>query len=153
MDATWIVAANASRARVFAQATAAAAFEEIEDRVNDAARMRDVDMQTDGVGQRAASKSQHGAGAPTAPNGYEPKQTPVEHEIERFARDLAESLRKAHNEHRFRKLCIVAAPEFLGLLRKMLDSPVASNVTLEIDKDYTRLTSRELAERIASIRH
>ena len=62
MDATWIVSANAGRARIFAQAGAAAGLEEVQDLVNTSARQRDNEIDTDSLGQRAASDSRHGAG-------------------------------------------------------------------------------------------
>jgi protein required for attachment to host cells len=153
MDSTWIVTANASRARVFAQQTASAALREIDNMVNERVRLRTVDTESDELGQRSASKSGHSVGAATTPNGYEPHQTPAEHETERFARDVAESLRKAYNQHRFRDLCLIASPEFLGVLRKLLDHQVASSVRMEINKDYTQLTGGELKEQIAARKH
>ena len=148
MQATWIVAANAGRARVFSQANAAEPLEEIHDMVNTAARLRTGETETDALGQRAASKSRHSVGAPTPPSGYEPHQSPAEHKTEIFAKTLAGFLAHAHQEGRFNRLCIVAAPEFLGMLRKLLKPPLVSTVKLEIDKDYTHFNARQLHERI-----
>jgi protein required for attachment to host cells len=148
MDATWIVAANAGRARFFSQVRPAASLEEIHDMVNPFAREREDAIVTDQVGQRSASKSRHNVGQPTVPSGYQPYRTPAQHETDLFARDVAEYLVHARNEGRFRKLCLVASPEFLGVLRKEVEPELGSVVSLEINKDYTSASPAELKERI-----
>jgi protein required for attachment to host cells len=149
MPSTWIVSANASRARFFAQRSAADPLDEILDLVNEASRLRDRDLETDApVGERAASDSRNNVGAPTTPSTYEPKQTAKEREVERFARQVAEQLVKAHNEGRFEKLCLVASPEFLGTLRKLVEPKLGRAVSLEINKDYTQSTPQQLREHI-----
>src|SRR4051794_38841371 len=119
MDATWIVSANAGRARFFAQEDARR-LTEVNDMVNTAARLRAADTETDDLGQRAASKSRHSVGAPTQPSGYEPNQTPVEHQTENFARNVNNFLLQAYQDGRFRQLILTASPEFLGVLREQL---------------------------------
>jgi protein required for attachment to host cells len=153
MDSTWIVTANSSRARIFSLATASADLEEIESRVDEKTRLRTADTESDKLGQREASRDRPGMLSAAAPSDYQPGQTPAEHETERFARDLAESLRKAYYDSRFRELCLVASPEFLGVLRKQLDRQVFSSVSLEIDKDYTQLSERELKAKLAPLMH
>ncbi|MGE5097579.1 MAG: host attachment protein [Betaproteobacteria bacterium] len=148
MNATWIVSANAGRARFFSQSGPAARLEEVNDLVNTSARMDDAEIESDSLGQRAASGSRHGAGAPTTSSTYQPHQTPVQHETELFARDVARTLLQAHNEGRFDKLCLVASPEFLGVLRRLLDPTLGKAVRLEVNKDYTQLTPDELRERL-----
>ena len=148
MDVTCIVTANAGRARFFSQARRAARPEEINDMVNSAARLRTTETETDALGQRAASKSRHSVGAPTQPSGYQPHQSPAEHQTEIFARSIADYLLQAHQEGRFTQLVLAASPEFLGVLRKLLDPKVLAAVTLEINKDYTQLTPDKLREQI-----
>jgi protein required for attachment to host cells len=148
MDATWIVAANAGRARFFSQPLSAERLEEINDMVNSGARLRTAETETDELGQRSASKSRHNVGAPTQPSGYQPNQTPAEHQTEVFARNVAEFLLRSHEEGRFRRLVLAASPEFLGVLRKQLDPTLEPAVRLEINKDYTQLSANELREQV-----
>jgi protein required for attachment to host cells len=149
MPATWIVSANASRARFFVQAHANDPLDEVNGMVNEGARLRQRDLETDSpVGERAASNSVHNTGAPTTPSTYEPKQTAKEHEVELFARQVAEYLVKAHNEGRFEQLCLVASPEFLGLLRKLVEPRLHSALRDSINKDYTHSSPRELQQQI-----
>lgn len=148
MEATWIVSANAGRARVFSQTNSSAALEEINDMVNEEVRLRAVETESDKIGPLAATKSQHNVGAARPGSGYEPNQTPDEHQTELFARDVAGFLQKGHQEGRFSQLSLVASPEFLGLLRKLLDPKLASVVKLEINKDYTQFNAKQLREQI-----
>lgn len=152
MDSTWIVAANAGRARIFSQHQTGARPEEISDMVNTAVRLRTADTETDSLGQRAASRSRHSVGAPTQPSGYEPNKSPAEHQTEIFARAVADFLRQAHLEGRYRQLVLAASPEFLGVLRRMLDPQLHACVRDEINKDYTSLRADELQQQIRAYR-
>lgn len=146
MDAQWIVTANAGRARVFSQDEPGAAFAEIEDLLNEGARLRTVDTETDELGRRGGSTSASSPATPSQPNGYEPHQTPVEHQTELFARRLAAFLLRSHQEGRYRALSLAASPEFLGMLRKMLDPAVSKAIDLELPKDYTHSTVAQLRD-------
>ena len=152
MNRTWIVAANAGRARFFSQQNAAAGLEEVSDMANTAARLDMRDLASDEMGQRAASKSRHGVGQPTQPSGYQPHQTPAQHQTELFARDVAGFLREAQKDGKFADLFLVASPEFLGELRRQLDEHLQSAVRLQIDKDYTHFNGAELKSRIEAHR-
>ena len=145
---TWIVSANAGRARFFSQASAAAALEEISDMINDAARLPASETEPDDLGLRSASKSLHSVGAPRPQSGYEPPHTPAERQAEVFARDVAHYLLKAYQEGRYKQLCLTASPEFLGVLRKLLDPKIASTITMEVNKDYTQSNAIQLREYI-----
>ena len=152
MDSTWIVSANAGRARFFSQARPVDNLEEINTMVSPSAREREADLETDQLGQRSAAKSKHNVGAATTSSDYQPNQTPAQHQAELFARDVAGFLRQAQNEGRFRKLCLVASPEFLGVLRKQLDGNLEAAVAVEINKDFTYASAAELKQRIESNR-
>lgn len=150
MNAALIVSANASRARFFSQKHSAERLEEINSMVNTAVRLRTAETETDDIALRSASKSQHSVGAATPQSGYEPHQTPVEHQTELFARNVADSLLQAHQEGRFQEIVLIASPEFLGVLRKLLDPRLASAVSVEINKDYTQFSPEQLREQIAA---
>lgn len=151
MPTTWIVTANASRARFFSREKVGDPLEEIDDLVGEGVRLRTVDTETDDLGQRAAGKSRHGAGAASQSSGYEPHQTPAEHQTELFARSVAARLAKGLQEARFDALHIAASPEFLGVLRKLLDPKVTALVGKEINKDYTQSNARQLQDQLAAL--
>jgi protein required for attachment to host cells len=148
MDATWIVSANASRARIFSQAASSANLEEVEDMINSGARLRTAESESDRIGPTSAPKSMHNGGGATPNKAYEPHQTPVEHQTELFARNIAEFLLKGQQQGRYSKLCVVASPQFLGVLRQQLNANVVSAVSLEINKDYTQASPAELQAHI-----
>jgi protein required for attachment to host cells len=148
MQANWIVAANASRARFFSQEHSSDALEEINDMVNDAARLRMTETESDNFGPTSAGKSVHNTGGATPNKTYEPAQTPDVHQAELFARDIAGFLLQSYQEGRFQQLSLVVSPQFLGMLRKLLDPKLESAVKLEINKDYTRFSPAQLLEQV-----
>lgn len=150
MKSTWIVSANAGRARFFSQDNATGPLEEVNDMANGAVRLRTSETESDDLGLRSASKSPHSVSAPRPQSGYEPPQTPAEHQTEIFARDVADYLLKSYQEGRYKQLCLTASPEFLGMLRKLLDPRIASAISLEVNKDYTQSSPMQLREHIRS---
>lgn len=148
MNATWIVSANSGKARFFAQEGFNTPLREISGLINDAARMKNADIDTDAQGPHAASRSRHSTGMAMQPSGYEPEQSAVQHLNEKFARNVVEYLQQAHNSGCFSQLCLVAAPEFLGTLRKVMNSGLQPLVTSEINKDYTQLNPKDLGARV-----
>lgn len=149
MDATWIVSANASRARFFSQASTSEPLQEIEDMVNAGARLRTSESESDKLSPVASGRSSQHNGAANGPgSAYEPHQMPADHQTELFARNVAAFLLQAQQQGRFRQLCLVASPEFLGVLRKLLDPKLASAASIEINKDYTHFSADQLREQI-----
>lgn len=150
MDRSWIVTANASIAHFFSQESASSDLREIHDIANADVHELTIDSESDRLGQHAASKSRHSVGAPTQPSGYQPHQSPAEHSTELFAREVSAYLLQGHQQGRFRNLVLIASPEFLGMLRKQLDSDLSALVSLEINKDYTRVGPNELRSYITA---
>jgi protein required for attachment to host cells len=165
MQTTWIISANAGRARFFSESDPAEPLQEIEDMVNEPARLRDVDMETDKLGPTSAGKSSHNIGANEgvgfahnakagAPNKqYQPAQTPEEHETEKFVKDISNYLLEAHRDGRFQQLVISASPQFLGALRSFLDPQIKPLIKLEVNKDYTHSNAQELREQLRAQLH
>jgi protein required for attachment to host cells len=148
MGATWIVSANASRARIFSQDAASDPLEEINDMVNPEARMREYETESDKIGPHAAGKSMHNTGGALPNSAYEPQQTPDERQSQMFAKEIAEFLLKSHQEGRFQQLTLVVSPKFLGVLRQLLHSSLESAVKMEINKDYTQFSPQQLRDQI-----
>ncbi|WP_312512598.1 host attachment protein [Massilia sp.] len=160
MQTTWIMVANAGRARIFSESDPSQPLQEVEDMVSPAAHLRELDLVTDKMSPTSAANTGHNiggtqgvagqhngkAGAPN--NQYQPAQTPSEHEAEKFAKDISNYLKQAHGENRFGQLIISASPEFLGTLRKNLDTQVQQLIKHEINKDYTHVPTQQLREQI-----
>lgn len=148
MDATWIVTANASRPRFFAQPALTEKLQKIEDMINDAARSKTAESETDRMGPTSAALSIHNTACALPNKTYEPAQTPAQHATDLFAKDVARYLLKAHQEGRYREIALVASPQFLGVLRQQLDPQLERLVSVEINKDYTELSTEQLHEKI-----
>lgn len=152
MGATWIVSANAGRARFFSQNAASEGLKEVNDMVNDAVRLRTEESQTDRLSPKAAGDSIHSVGGATPTSLYQPAKTPQQHQSEVFARDIAGFLAHAHQEGGFQKLSLIASPEFLGMLRKELEPKFNEVIDLEIDKDYTQYGTAQLLDALNAAR-
>jgi protein required for attachment to host cells len=164
MQTTWILSANAGRARFFSESDPAEPLQEIEDMVNDAVRLRESETERDKSGVTAAGGSGHNIGGTQgvgyahngkvgAPNKqYEPPHTPAELESEKFAKDISHYLLDAHRDGRFQQLVISASPQFLGALRSFLDPHIKPLIELEVNKDYTHSSPQQLREQIQAQR-
>ncbi len=147
MHTTWIVAADASRARIFEIGEGADALQEIEDLVNPEGRLTDHELRSDAKG-RYFGKGEHSQG-----HSAEPRVTPVQQEIGRFSRRVGTYLEKARSEHRFDHLWLIAPPKFLGLIRDNLGDEARKLVDEEIAKDLAGLSSHDIAEYVRQRRH
>ena len=160
MQTTWIISANAGRARFFAESDPDAPMQEIEDMVNTAVRLRVLETESDKIGPTAATNSGHNIGGTQgvgfahngkvgAPNkAYQPAHTPAEQEAEQFAKDISHYLMKAHQEGRFQQLVVSASPQFLGALRSFLDPHIKPLIKFELNKDYTHFNAHQLREQL-----
>lgn len=145
MEATWIVVADAARGRIFELQQGHLA--EIEDFANPAEREDNADLRTDSYGRF------YGKGEREQGHTAEPPVLPKEHEAARFAKHIAEYLDQARNRHLYDKLRLIAAPSFLGLLRNTLDDEVRKLVDQELDQDLTKVSVRELEQRLEPTLH
>ena len=128
--------------------------------VNNGARLRTAESETDRLGPTAAGKSSHNIGSNGAANShnghgagapnkqYEPNQTPAEHETELFAKEISQFLLKAQQEGRYQSIVLSASPQFLGTLRLNLDPHVKAAIKQEFNKDYTQVPPHQLREQL-----
>jgi len=148
MDTTWIVAADAGRARIFAETDQQHPLQEIEDMVNPAARMRTSEQLSDRMSPTSAAGSSHNTGGALPSKQYEPQQTVEEREAEFFAKSVCGVLMKGHQAGKFQKLELIAEPKFLGLLRGVLDPQLKPLVSRELNKDYSQYSGHQLREQM-----
>lgn len=148
MDTTWIISADEGRARIFSETDPAQAWQEVQDMVNNEARMRADEQFSDRLSPKAAGKSAHNTGGALPNSQYEPQQTPDVRAAQAFAREISDYLVAARQAGRFDMLALVAAPKFLGVLRQHLDPQLEPLVRLEIDKDYTHSSAQQLRGQI-----
>ena len=140
---TWILTADASRARIFESRKNEKCLHEVEQFINPKAQQRDRDINTAPYG-----RYHNHAGGPQA-NTAEPHVDAVKQETELFARDLSDYLEKARNEHRFDSLRVIAAPKVLGMMRQNLSKEAMKLVEEEIPKDISWFDKREIEQYLA----
>ena len=141
MKTTWIIAADASRARILQATDGDQRLDEIEDLLNPEGRAHNRDLVAD------AQPRFHGTSGP----GSDREETSAtEHATELFAKRVSEYLDKARTAHRYDRLHLVAPPKFLGQLRKELDKEVQKLVAEELPKDLSWLKADEIQERLRS---
>jgi protein required for attachment to host cells len=139
---TWIVVADAGRARIFETPNSGHEINEITDFVNPAAREPKRDIQSDAHGRFHAE----GGASMNVSNSIERNQDPVEHEVELFAKRLSAYVDKARSEVRYDQLCLVAPPKFLGLLRGNLGKESQKLLKREIPKDLSKFDASTVLE-------
>ena len=126
-----IVVADSTRARIFTTATAHSPLSEIETMLHPESRVHDRAITSDLPGK---VKGRDGSGG----HAFEDKTDLKKHEHAEFARQVAEYVDAAQNEHNFSKLLLVAAPAFLGELRKYLSAETSTKIVIELDKNLTQ---------------
>lgn len=138
MQKTWIVAADATRARIFELLGAEQKIHEIEDFAHPAGRSMTRELQSDGQG-RFYGKGERNQGHTNAP-----ERDAAEHENDLFSKSLADYLDEARTQHRYERLRIVAPPKILGLLRQKLHKEVQKLVEDEVPKDISWFAEDEI---------
>ncbi|HXY95873.1 MAG TPA: host attachment protein [Steroidobacteraceae bacterium] len=134
------------RIRIVVANQAEAAFYDLDSRTGDPkfatrltdplAHLHDRDLKSDRPGRFSdhalLSPGRRGA---TAHHGTGGERRPRKHEAEVFARQVAGQLEHAQRNAEFDRLVVMAAPPFLGVLRKMLPDSVRLQVAAEVSKD------------------
>lgn len=140
---TWLLVADASKARIYSMHTARV-FKEtphakelalISEFTHERSRKKGTELATDKMGE---------FGTGTFVESIPPKL----HEAELFAHELLLHLENHRKEGNYRDLIIIAPPTFMGLLNKHMPKEVHKLVSHTIDKDYTQQSERELIQNL-----
>ena len=131
MATTWIVAADAARARIL-QVADRERLVEVENLANPDGRLQDREINTDGTDRFPRGDT------------WEPDVGAVEHRNELFAKRVADYLESARNDQRYERLVLVAPPKMLGQLRQELDKEVKKLLLDEVPKDLSWFNVRDL---------
>lgn len=147
---TWILVADAARARLLKYAGFGAELVLLDEWTHPESRTQSHNLVTDRPGRVAQShQGPHpGHGSKSA---MEPDVTPKEAEHEVFARLLVAKLAEGVNEIPELHIVLVANPRFLGSLRRLASEQVRKHIVASQDKDYTALTLRELSQQLAPV--
>jgi protein required for attachment to host cells len=137
---TWIVLADAATARVYEPQADRRDWRLIAELTHPQGRAKESELGRDKPGRVKQSAGSRAAMEPTTPR----KQV----EMEKFARQIAETLDEALVRKAFDRLVVVAPPAFVGLLRATLPERVESRIATTLEKDYLHLDPREVRERL-----
>lgn len=143
MNDTWIVVAEAARARIFDPGEPNDRWTLVQEFSHRESRENNYHLR----GNRP-DQIQHPEERDV--KGDNPERL-YQVEDERFAKEICDSLQRAFSNNAFRELVLVAPPRFLGRLRSHLSPTLKRVVKLELDKDYTQLRPDQLAENVPNI--
>jgi len=132
---TWVVVADASRARLF-EKNALSPLTELQTFIHVQSRQSNADT-TDEHGRVFENGR---------PRHYiEPKTSPQQQEEQEFAHELGRFLDGAEAEHRFDHLVLIAPPEFLGELRDSIETRTQRHIAGTLNKNLTLEPPKRIA--------
>ena len=136
----WVLAADASRARIFQATSSQGALEELTDLLHPESRLREQGLVSDSPGR------ERDPGGTGHTMGHE--DDAAREEWDRFAREVSQALKTAREAGRVQRLHVLAAPAFLGLLRKHLDPGCRALVASEQDTNVTGMDAKDIRARL-----
>lgn len=142
---TWVLVADAARARIFEWTAPSTPLSEIADPANPEGRLKSSALDSDRPGI-AADAQGHRSGHP-----MQATRTAHEKSAEAFADQIATTLTDALTAKEYERLVVFAAPEFLGLLRAKLSEPVASVVVESSALDLVRESAESIQSRLPKL--
>jgi len=139
MSKIWVIVADEAKVRFFFADKPVGSIVEIHSFSLAEAQLLEQDL----VSDRPGRGSNH---IDSGKHTVEGKSDPKEQYSIQFAKQVSEYLDKSLHAQAYKRLLIIAAPHFLGLLRKELSRQVAETVTLEVDKDLTKMEATKIRE-------
>jgi protein required for attachment to host cells len=137
MTTTWILVANASEAKIYANKGINKGLEKVAAFDHPDSRKKALELVTDRSGHMQSAGNGHGA--------RQPATTPKQHEHEIFAREIAHHIEHGRTGNQYQRLIVAAEPHFRGLLNSTFSTQVHSLISESLDKDYTKATDKELS--------
>jgi protein required for attachment to host cells len=142
MTTSWILVADSGRARIFESDQTFKALAEVDDMVNPSARLKGSELTSDAPGRAFDSGGQ-------GRHAMEDKTSAKEQDELYFAEQINDYLEAGRTAGRFKSLVIIAAPAFLGTLRKTLNNNLANLVAGEINRDLTQHGRQDIIGHLA----
>lgn len=139
----WIVVADNATAEFCIQPSKSGRVDRMFTLESDAARSKTEDIISDRGGR---SFDSHGQGRHTLSPRHEPKEV----ESLKFARKIAKRLVEIENGEPVSGIILIAAPRFLGMLRKAIDIAGGMTPCRTIDKDVVGQDERFLEQLLAA---
>jgi protein required for attachment to host cells len=144
MKNTWVVLANAARARIFEREPVSGTLVEVLDLVHPESREKTAELASDreGHAQKAHGDPGH------AGTAFQPHTTPRQKEHAAFATEVSRHLEVAATQGRCGEVALIASNPFLGELKSHLGSATQRVLSATIPLDLTMVSGPELPHRI-----
>lgn len=134
----WILVTNGNRCCIYQFKKSSKELVFLKELSHPESRLQGIDLKTDRPGHYQTSGSARGA--------YSPHEEPKEHEVQVFLKSISEELNKDKSTNQYDQLILIAPPHVNGSLQKSLSKNVKQSITINLKKDYTHLTTKELLE-------
>jgi protein required for attachment to host cells len=141
MSRFWIVVADSCKARVFTAPHQGGTLNEVANLLHLEGHLHDRDVNSDKPG---AISGGHGEGD----HAFAPTTERKQHELAKFAKQIAERLEQGRVDHDFDKLILVAPPAVLGVLRDALNDRLRDLIYEELDKNLVTADVTVISEHI-----
>ena len=142
MAITWILVANASLAKLYANLGPNKGLTLVKELIHPESRQKNGEL----VSDRSDAMGAVGSGG----GSMQPQTLPKQHEAKVFAQEIAQALYQGRTSNAFKRAILVAPPAFMGLLNAVIDGPTAQLITDRFEKDYTKTPENELGDRLGS---
>ncbi|TNE94605.1 host attachment protein [Porticoccus sp.] len=134
---TWVLVADASRARIFNTAGSKEPLVEVKSMLHGESRLKVSELVSDQPGRQSGSN-------PSGSHGVAEKSAIKEQERDTFARELSDLLALGREQDHFRKLYLVAPSQMLGALHKHLNKNVKAALQGEFDLKLVKASNEDI---------
>jgi len=139
----WVIVANQSKAEFCAQSKHKGRIEKIFSIVNDEAKQKAADLISDRGGRRFGKQS-------AARHALSGQHSLKDNSSLQFSRVIAQRMIQIQNESQISGFAIIAAPRFLGVLRKAIEIAGGMPPSLTVDKDVVDQDERVIERILAN---
>lgn len=140
MSTTWILVANAARARLYENTGIGKGLKLLSEFLHPESRMKGSDLVSDRAGYVQGVGNGHASRQPAT----DPKQNEAEH----FAHEIVRTLELGRGQNKYERLILVAGAPFLGILKARLPDQVRMLTSDTLEKDYTTANEREISKHL-----
>lgn len=140
MSVTWVLVANASAASLYINEGPNKGLRKLREFAHAESRAKLSDLLADQPG--------HGRKGTVRRAAYEPASGPKSIEADRFASELKDALETGRKARHYQRLILVAAPQFMGRLKRRFGVPLQRLLTDSFEKDYTKEDPRSLTRKL-----
>jgi protein required for attachment to host cells len=144
MTKTWIVLANASRARILDRESDGGRLVELENLAHPQSRVKGSELTSDRGGHAEKAHGDPGH----AGTEFQPRTDPRQKEHAVFAAEVSRYLENEVAQGRCQDLVLIASDPFLGELKSHLGPTAMRAVSVTIARDLTTFAGRDLAGRV-----